>query len=246
MKYVIPFFCLLLVAACKPEVSADIYALDVIEVAEIGESIEFPVRMGLPIQSEDNCEEDKSKMLPALTKFGIGVKFISCEVLEGEMYDLLFVEMTAGIVKAPESGVAKTAGMFGVSVTQLDDGSLVIDFLKTNNVDKAVSEMDKNYQFQTIEFDDLELRASLNNDLRNTIKYEIGGSFVDNNPVIIVRDFGVIVHHDIAENAESMLYCLASVLFRIQPDEELCYLTKENETDLIGWDAEKYRQSIQL
>ena len=69
--------------------------------------------------------------------------------------------------------------------------------------------------------------------------------FASNNSVIIVRDFGVIVHHDISENAESMLYCLANVLLRIRPDEKLCYLTKENEMELIGWDAEKYRQSIQ-
>jgi hypothetical protein len=183
MKYVIPFFCLVLVAACEPEVSADIYSLDVIEVAETGESIEFPVRMGLPIQSEDNCEEDKSKMLPALIKFGTGVKFISCEVLDGEMHDLLIVEMIGEMVRASDSGVPAIGEMFGVAVTQLDDGSLVIDFLKTKNVDEAVSEIDKNYQFQTVELDDIELRVSLNNDLINTIKYEIGGSFVNNNPV---------------------------------------------------------------
>jgi len=69
--------------------------------------------------------------------------------------------------------------------------------------------------------------------------------FVSNNPVIIVKGFGIIVHHDISENAESMLYCLANVLLRIRSDEKLCYLTKENEMELIGWDAEKYRQSIQ-
>jgi rhamnose utilization protein RhaD (predicted bifunctional aldolase and dehydrogenase) len=69
--------------------------------------------------------------------------------------------------------------------------------------------------------------------------------YVDNSPVIIVRDYGVIVHHDLGENAEAMLYCLASILLRIQPDEKLCYLTQENEMDLMGWDAEKYRQSIQ-
>jgi rhamnose utilization protein RhaD (predicted bifunctional aldolase and dehydrogenase) len=68
---------------------------------------------------------------------------------------------------------------------------------------------------------------------------------VENNSVIIVRDFGVVVCRDFSENSESMLYCLASVLLRIRPDEKLCYLTQEDEMDLMGWDAEKYRQSIQ-
>jgi rhamnose utilization protein RhaD (predicted bifunctional aldolase and dehydrogenase) len=63
--------------------------------------------------------------------------------------------------------------------------------------------------------------------------------------VIIVRDFGVVIPRDFSDNAESMLYCLASVLLRIQKGEELRYLTQEEELELMDWDAEKYRQSIQ-
>jgi rhamnose utilization protein RhaD (predicted bifunctional aldolase and dehydrogenase) len=63
--------------------------------------------------------------------------------------------------------------------------------------------------------------------------------------VIVVRDFGVIVRKDISENAESMLYCLANILLRLQPDDELEYLSPNDEMKLMGWDAEKYRQSIQ-
>jgi rhamnose utilization protein RhaD (predicted bifunctional aldolase and dehydrogenase) len=66
-----------------------------------------------------------------------------------------------------------------------------------------------------------------------------------NDPVIIVRDFGVIVHLDFSDNAESMLYCLVSVLLRIQEGEKLNYLTQEDEIEIMDWDAEKYRQSIQ-
>ena len=183
MKYVIPLFFLVFVAACKPQVSVDIYSADIKEVAETGESIEIPVRMGLPIQNEDECEEDKNKMIPALKKFGTGVKFISCKELEGEMHDLLIVEMIGEMVQTPDSGVSEIKGMFGVAVTKLDDGSFLVDFLKTKNVDMAVSEIDANYQFQDIELNDIELRVNLHNDLRNTIKYEIDGSFVDDNPV---------------------------------------------------------------
>ena len=107
----------------------DIFAGDILEVAETGKSLEFPVRMGLPIQDEKKCDENKDKMLPALQKFGKGVKFISCKDLQGKMYDLLIVEMIGEIVKKPESGVAKIAGMFGVSVSQSDDGSIVVNFL---------------------------------------------------------------------------------------------------------------------
>lgn len=79
-------------------------------------------------------------------------------------------------------------------------------------------------------------------EFENVLKESI---FTSNNPVIIVEGFGVVVRNDLSDNSESMLYCLASVLLRIQPNEKLSYLTQEDEMDLMGWDAEKYRQSIQ-
>lgn len=65
------------------------------------------------------------------------------------------------------------------------------------------------------------------------------------NSVVIVRDFGVAVHPRLSANAESMLYCLSSVLLRIQKNENLRYLTQEEVIELIDWDAEKYRKKIQ-
>ena len=70
-------------------------------------------------------------------------------------------------------------------------------------------------------------------------------NFIENNPVIIVRNYGVIVHNNIGKNIEAMLYSLAGVLHRVQPGEKLSYLTEENEIHLTDWDAEKYRQLIQ-
>ena len=69
--------------------------------------------------------------------------------------------------------------------------------------------------------------------------------FSKNNSVVVVRDFGVVVSCNFSDNAETMLYCLASVLLRLQPKEKLSYLTHKDEMELIDWDAEKYRQSIQ-
>ena len=63
MRHFLPIVCLALVAACKPQMSADIYAGDILEVAETGKSLEMPVRMGLPIQDEKKCGENKDKML---------------------------------------------------------------------------------------------------------------------------------------------------------------------------------------
>ena len=66
----------------------------------------------------------------------------------------------------------------------------------------------------------------------------------DNHKAIIVRDVGVIVHESLSEGAEEMLRCLADILLRVQSGEKLCYLTENDEAELMVWDAEKYRQSI--
>jgi rhamnose utilization protein RhaD (predicted bifunctional aldolase and dehydrogenase) len=66
-----------------------------------------------------------------------------------------------------------------------------------------------------------------------------------NHKVIVIKDVGLIVHYKISDNSEEMLYCLASILARLQPNDELQYLTNNDEAELLGWDAEKYRKLIQ-
>ena len=63
--------------------------------------------------------------------------------------------------------------------------------------------------------------------------------------VVVIKDIGVVVHQDLSENAEEMLHCLTNVLLRLQPNDMLQHLTQSEEEELLGWDAEKYRKSIQ-
>ena len=66
-----------------------------------------------------------------------------------------------------------------------------------------------------------------------------------NYKVVVIKDIGVVVHQDLSENAEEMLHCLTNVLLRLQPNDKLQHLTQSEEAELLGWDAEKYRKSIQ-
>ena len=67
-----------------------------------------------------------------------------------------------------------------------------------------------------------------------------------NNPeVIIIENYGVIADKSRNPNIDLMLYCLASTLLKVDPKEEIIFLTKKDEADLLGWDAEDYRIAIQ-
>ena len=63
--------------------------------------------------------------------------------------------------------------------------------------------------------------------------------------VLVIKDIGVIVKQSLSENAEEMLHCLTNVLLRLNTRDELQHLTQNQEVELLGWDAEKYRKSIQ-
>ena len=63
--------------------------------------------------------------------------------------------------------------------------------------------------------------------------------------VVVIKGVGVIVNKNLSENGEEMLYCLTNVLLRLQPKDKLQYLTQQDEAELLGWDAEKYRKLIQ-
>ena len=64
-------------------------------------------------------------------------------------------------------------------------------------------------------------------------------------PFIVIKGVGVLVNKNLSNNAEEMLHCLTNVFLRIQRGEKVNYLTKLQEAELLGWDAEKYRKLIQ-
>ena len=64
--------------------------------------------------------------------------------------------------------------------------------------------------------------------------------------VVVVKDVGVFLLSSLKKGCEEMLHCLANVLLRLDINENLRYLTTSEETELLGWDAEKYRQNVKV
>jgi len=71
------------------------------------------------------------------------------------------------------------------------------------------------------------------------------GKIDDKKNIIIVRNLGVFILKNLGEIEESMLHCLSNILLRTKSDDELRYLSEQEEAELVSWDAEKYRKSIQ-
>jgi rhamnose utilization protein RhaD (predicted bifunctional aldolase and dehydrogenase) len=63
-------------------------------------------------------------------------------------------------------------------------------------------------------------------------------------PMLVVPGAGVLLHGDATPGAVALARCLADVCARLDPAEPITVLTPEEDAELLGWDAEKYRQAL--
>ncbi|RVG98169.1 class II aldolase [Sinorhizobium meliloti] len=63
-------------------------------------------------------------------------------------------------------------------------------------------------------------------------------------PVLLFPGKGALVLKDISAGALAMARCLSDVTARIPDGASLRYLTDAENAELLGWDAEKYRQQL--
>jgi rhamnose utilization protein RhaD (predicted bifunctional aldolase and dehydrogenase) len=61
---------------------------------------------------------------------------------------------------------------------------------------------------------------------------------------LLVRDRGVLVDAASGTGAEDVLTCLGLVAARLEPSARVSYLSPSAVSELISWDAEKYRQLL--
>jgi rhamnose utilization protein RhaD (predicted bifunctional aldolase and dehydrogenase) len=72
----------------------------------------------------------------------------------------------------------------------------------------------------------------------------VATDMASNAPLVAIPDLGVVIHQDAKPAIEPMGRCLADVMRRTQPGDELIALTDRDIDQLLNWDAEKYRQTL--
>ncbi len=60
----------------------------------------------------------------------------------------------------------------------------------------------------------------------------------------IVPGAGVLLHEAATPSARALARCLADVTCRLASDDSIDPLSSADEAQLLNWDAEKYRQSL--
>lgn len=62
---------------------------------------------------------------------------------------------------------------------------------------------------------------------------------------VLVEGHGVVVRRTASSAVDEMLTCLALVTAKLRPGQELQYLSDNQVLELLDWDAERYRQSLE-
>jgi rhamnose utilization protein RhaD (predicted bifunctional aldolase and dehydrogenase) len=62
--------------------------------------------------------------------------------------------------------------------------------------------------------------------------------------LILFPGLGALIHQSADDAKEAMAQCLADVTVLIEPQAQLHYLNEEQTYELLNWDAEQYRQSL--
>jgi rhamnose utilization protein RhaD (predicted bifunctional aldolase and dehydrogenase) len=63
-------------------------------------------------------------------------------------------------------------------------------------------------------------------------------------PLVVVPGAGVLLHEAATPGARALIGCLADVTCRLNSDDPIAPLSPDDEAQLLNWDAEKYRQSL--
>ena len=63
-------------------------------------------------------------------------------------------------------------------------------------------------------------------------------------PLLVIKDKGVFVSCSSKKDVDEILLSLAEVLLRLEKEQTIRYLEKDEISSLLDWDAEKYRQNL--
>ena len=63
-------------------------------------------------------------------------------------------------------------------------------------------------------------------------------------PLVVVPGAGALLHNTATASARALARCLADVTCRLAIDDAIDPLSPADEAQLLNWDAEKYRQSL--
>ena len=169
-------------AGCKLHLTQELYTADIVDVVTGDASdVYAPMSMKIPIQDADECTESKATVNRVVAGVGlVGFTPRQCEKVRFTNYLIADLRVPVEVV---QDGEVDFQSAFNVWVDQRSDGIEVFLVVDRSALDLLESRIADEFPYTDVDLSESTVRLVLNNDLRETVSFSVGGVFLDEEPV---------------------------------------------------------------
>ena len=174
-----------LVAACKMNLTTDVYSTDIWDAAVGTEGLTSPATMAFEVPGIDDCDEHTAEISEIMS--GVVKEFRPRGCERDGMESFLLADTQVPILDSfPAWNSSDT--LFGIVVTELDDAISADMFMNLDKYRILTERMDDKFH-QSIDLATSAVIIILNNDSRGSIEFSVNGVFVNGEPVLTPSTF---------------------------------------------------------
>ena len=180
-----------LVAACKMNLTTDVYSTDLWDAADGSAELTAPATMAFEVPGIDDCDEHSAEiskiMLDVVNEFYPR----GCE--RDGMESFLLADTQVAILPSFSEWSNSTA-LFGIVVTARDAAISADMFMNVDKYEILTERMDDKFH-QSVDLATSAVIIVLNNDSRGSIEFSVDGVFVNGEPVLTTSTFQLERRH---------------------------------------------------
>lgn len=166
-------------AACKMNLTTDVYPTDLWDAVAGFEGLTAPTTMAFQVPNADDCNEHAVQISEIM--FGIVEDFSPKGCGDEGMESFLFADTQVPVVSSVLAW-KNTDALFGILVIPNNDGIRVALYMNMYKYGILTDRMED--EFLGVDLDTSALMIVLNNDSRDTIEFSVSDVFVNGEPVL--------------------------------------------------------------
>ena len=176
------------IAGCKMSVTPELYLTDLRDVAVNGtEGLSVPTTLSFQIPSSSQCEKYTAQFTELMGSSFTGFTAKGCEDRGMESY--LMANVSLPLFSSGEAW-QEVKSLFGIGAL-LSEGEEEISVFMALDLGEyaALSERVKSEFYQELELESSTIKFVINNDSRKTESFNVGGCFLNAEPVTFFKEF---------------------------------------------------------
>ena len=180
-----------LTAACKMNLTTDVYSTDLWDTAVGSEGLTAPATMAFEVPGTDDCDEHTAEISEIMS--GVVNEFNPRGCERDGMESFLLADTQVPILDSFSAWDSSDA-LFGIVVTEIEDAISADMFMNLDKYGLLTERMNDKFH-QSVDLATSAVIIVLNNDSRGSIEFSVNGVFVNGEPVLTQSTFQLERRH---------------------------------------------------